>query len=252
MSNIFENKAYIPFITAGYPNLETTKNLIIEMAKNGADIIQVALPFSDPVADAECTALTFEETLSKNITTDEVFNAIEEARKETDVKIALYSYTNTLYVYGKDKFFSKMQSLNIDYVIVPDIPVEEKDEFLPYCEKYGVSLIFMITPTSINRIKLITENASGFLYCIPPLGFSYNMDEIESFMQTVVNAVKDVKDIPVAFAFGISNTDHISRATKICDGIISGPELVQIMVNNRNDCIKPVCDYVKNIKSAMN
>ena len=174
MSNIrkaFENgKAFIPFITCGYPDLETTGALIKAAARNGADLIELGIPFSDPTAEGPVIQEANLRALQGGITTDKIFSFVRTIRKEVKIPIVFMTYANVVFSYGAEKFISACQEMDVDGLILPDLPFEEKGEFLPVCRKYDVDLISMIAPTSEDRIAMIASEAEGFLYIVSSLG----------------------------------------------------------------------------------
>ena len=170
MSNIakaFENgKAFIPFVTCGYPDLETTGKVIRAAVQNGADLIELGIPFSDPCAEGPVIMEANLRALEGGITTDKIFEFVRELRREISIPMVFMTYANVIFSYGTEKFISACSELSIDGLILPDLPYEEKDEFLPTCRKYGVDLISMVAPTSENRIAMIAREAEGFLYIV--------------------------------------------------------------------------------------
>ncbi|NLT13735.1 MAG: tryptophan synthase subunit alpha, partial [Clostridiales bacterium] len=171
ISDAFKNgKAFIPFITAGDPNLKTTEKLVLAMAEAGADLIELGIPFSDPVAEGVVIQRADERALAAGTTTDRIFETVQRIRQKTDVPLAFMTYVNPIYVYGPDRFMKSCRDTGIDAVIVPDLPFEEKEEIKPYCEKNGVSLISLIAPTSDDRIAMIAREAEGFVYVVSSLG----------------------------------------------------------------------------------
>lgn len=248
----FENgKAFIPFVTAGDPDLETTEKLLIEMSKNGADIIEIGIPFSDPIAEGVVIQEADLRALSSGTTTDKIFEMVKRVRGEIKCALAVMTYMNPIFVYGTDKFMQRCSECGISAVIVPDTPFEEKQELAPYCDKYGVELVSLIAPTSHDRIKMIAKEAQGFVYCVSSMGVTGVRSEITTDIGEMVRLVKSVSDTPCAVGFGISTPEQAMKMSESADGVIVGSAIVKIVAKYGKDCIKPVCDYVKSMKEAI-
>ena len=174
MSNIrraFENgKAFIPFITCGDPDLETTAAVVRAAVENGADLIELGIPFSDPTAEGPVIQEANVRALNGGVTTDKIFGLVRELRKNVTVPMVFMTYANVVFSYGSERFISTCREIGIDGLILPDVPYEEKEEFLSLCRKYGVDLVSLIAPTSENRIAMIAKEAEGFLYIVSSLG----------------------------------------------------------------------------------
>ena len=248
----FENgKAFIPFVTAGDPDLETTEKLLIEMSKNGADIIEIGIPFSDPIAEGVVIQEADLRALASGTTTDKIFEMVKRVRSEIKCALAVMTYMNPIFVYGTDKFMQRCSECGISAVIVPDTPFEEKQELAPYCDKYGVELVSLIAPTSHDRIKMIAKESQGFVYCVSSMGVTGVRSEITTDIGEMVNLVKSVSDTPCAVGFGISTPEQAKKMSESADGVIVGSAIVKIVAKYGKDCIKPVCDYVKSMKEAI-
>lgn len=248
----FENgKAFIPFVTAGDPDLETTEKLLIEMSKNGADIIEIGIPFSDPIAEGVVIQEADLRALASGTTTDKIFEMVKRVRSEIKCALAVMTYMNPIFVYGTDKFMQRCSECGISAVIVPDTPFEEKQELAPYCDKYGVELVSLIAPTSHDRIKTIAKEAQGFVYCVSSMGVTGVRSEITTDIGEMVRLVKSVSDTPCAVGFGISTPEQARKMSESADGVIVGSAIVKIVAKYGKDCIKPVCDYVKSMKEAI-
>lgn len=248
----FENgKAFIPFVTAGDPDLETTEKLLIEMSKNGADIIEIGIPFSDPIAEGVVIQEADLRALASGTTTDKIFEMVKRVRSEIKCALAVMTYMNPIFVYGTDKFMQRCSECGISAVIVPDTPFEEKQELAPYCDKYGVELVSLIAPTSHDRIKMIAKEAQGFVYCVSSMGVTGVRSDITTDIGEMVRLVKSVSDTPCAVGFGISTPEQAKKMSESADGVIVGSAIVKIVAKYGKDCIKPVCDYVKSMKEAI-
>lgn len=255
MSNIkktFDHgKAFIPFVTAGDPDLDTTHQLILAMAEAGADLIEIGIPFSDPVAEGIVIQKADERALASGTTTDKIFDLVKQVRKSTDVPLALMTYLNPIFVYGSDKFMRNCEKAGIDAVIVPDLPFEEKDELLPACEKYNIDLISLIAPTSNERIANIAKEAQGFVYCVSSLGVTGVRSEITTDIGEMVSLVKSAKNIPCAIGFGISTPEQAKTMAQHADGVIVGSAIVRMVEDHGKNSVEIVRKYVKEMKAAI-
>jgi tryptophan synthase alpha chain len=246
-----KGKAFIPFITAGDPSIEITEELVLQMAKAGADLIELGIPFSDPVAEGPVIQEADYRALSGGTTTDKIFSMVERIRKSCNVPIAFMTYVNPIFTYGTDKFMKNCQGVGIDAVIVPDVPFEEKEELLTFCSKYDVNLISMIAPSSNNRIRMIAREAEGFIYCVSSLGVTGVRREIGNDAEEMIKLVKEVKDIPCAIGFGISTPEQAAKMSRISDGVIVGSAIVRIVGQYGVDCVPHVVEYVRSMKKAI-
>ena len=188
----FENgKAFIPFITCGDPDLETTAAVVRAAAANGADLIELGIPFSDPTAEGPVIQGANLRALSGGVTTDQIFDLVKELRRDVEVPMVFMTYANVVFSYGTERFISTCREIGIDGLILPDVPYEEKEEFLPACRKYGVDLISLIAPTSEDRIAMIAREAEGFLYIVSSLGVTGMRSEIKTDLESIVETVRE-------------------------------------------------------------
>ncbi|MDD2402206.1 MAG: tryptophan synthase subunit alpha [Clostridia bacterium] len=244
-------KAFIPFITAGDPSLEITEQLVLQMAAAGADLIELGIPFSDPVAEGQAIQDADSRALSGGATTDKIFAMLGRIRKVCQVPIAFMTYVNPIFTYGTDGFMKNCQEVGIDAVIVPDLPFEEKDELRPFCLKYDVNLISMIAPTSNKRIRMIANEAQGFIYCVSSMGVTGVRREIGNNVEQMIKLVKEVKDIPCAVGFGISTPEQAAKMVEFSDGVIVGSAIVKIVEQYGVNCVPYVVKYVCMMKKAI-
>lgn len=255
MSNIykaFENKkAFIPFITGGDPDLNTTKKLLIAMEAAGADLIEIGIPFSDPIAEGPVIQEASQRSLAGGCTTDRLFEMVKEARKTVKIPMVFMTYINPIYTYGKERFMKRCVECQIDGVIVPDLPFEEKSELSGICEQYGIDLISLIAPTSHDRIRMIAKEAKGFVYCVSSLGVTGVRTEITTNVGEMVKMVREVNDIPAAIGFGISTPEQARNMASVSDGAIVGSAIVKIVAKYGRDCIPEVVKYVTSMKEAV-
>ena len=219
MSNIrkaFENgKAFIAFITCGDPDLETTAAAVRAAVSNGADLIELGIPFSDPTAEGPVIQGANLRALHGGITTDKIFAFVKELRHDVEVPMAFMTYANVVFSYGAERFIAKCKEAKIDGLILPDLPFEEKEEFLPTCHQYGIDLVSLIAPTSENRIAMIAKEAEGFLYIVSSLGVTGTRSEIKTDLTSIVEVVRQNTDIPCAIGFGISTPEQARKMANI-------------------------------------
>ena len=248
----FENgKAFIPFITCGDPDLETTAKIVREAVANGADLIDLGIPFSDPTAEGPVIQGANIRALKGGVTTDKVFDLVRELRKDVTVPMVFMTYSNVVFSYGADKFISTCKEIGINGLILPDLPYEEKEEFLPQCKKYGVDLISLIAPTSENRIAMIAKEADGFIYLVSSLGVTGTRSEISTDLKSIVDVIRQNTSVPCAIGFGISTPEQAKKMADIADGAIVGSAIIKIIEQYGKDAPKYVGEYVKSMKDAV-
>lgn len=254
MSNIkkaFEQgKAFVAFITCGDPDLETTAAAVRAAVANGADLIELGIPFSDPTAEGPVIQGANIRALSGGVTTDKIFDLVRDLRTDITVPMVFMTYANVVFSYGTETFISTCKEIGIDGLILPDIPYEEKEEFLPICHKYDVELISLIAPTSENRISMIAKEAEGFLYIVSSLGVTGTRSEIKTDLKSIVDVVRQNTDIPCAIGFGISTPEQAGKMTAISDGAIVGSAIVKLIEKYGKESPKYVGEYVKAMKKG--
>lgn len=248
----FENgKAFISFVTGGDPDLDTTKKLIIEMEKSGADLIEVGIPFSDPVAEGPVIQEANERALANGCTTDKLFDAIKEVRETVEVPIVFLTYLNPVYTYGKERFMKRCVECGVDGIIITDLPYEEKDELYPECKEYGVDLISLIAPTSHEKISMIAKEAMGFVYCVSSMGVTGVRSNITTDLKEMTDLVRKSTDIPCAVGFGIATPEQAENVALYSDGAIVGSAIVKLVAKYGKDSVSHVGQYVKEMKEAV-
>ena len=244
-------KAFIPFITCGDPDLETTGKLVRAAVQNGADLIELGIPFSDPTAEGPVIQGANIRALSGGVTTDKIFAFVKELRRDVTIPLVFMTYANVVFSYGAEKFISTCQEIGIDGIILPDLPFEEKEEFNPLCRKYGVALISLIAPTSSQRIAMIAKEAEGFLYIVSSLGVTGARSEITTDLSAIVKLVRENTDLPCAIGFGISTPKQAGEMAAISDGVIVGSAIIKLMAEHGREAAKPVGEFVKSMKEAI-
>ena len=249
ISKAFENKkAFIPFITCGDPDLETTAAIVRAAVENGADLIELGIPFSDPTAEGPVIQAANIRALNGGVTTDKVFDLVRDLRQDIDIPMVFMTYANVVFSYGAEKFISICNEIGIDGLILPDLPYEEKEEFQALCKQYDVDLISFIAPTSENRIAMIAKEAEGFIYIVSSLGVTGTRSEIKTDLSSIVKIVRENTDVPCAIGFGISTPEQAHKMYEIADGAIVGSAIIKIIEKYGKDSPKYVGEYVKSMK----
>lgn len=248
----FENKkAFIPFVTCGDPDLETTKETIRQMVKNKADIIELGIPFSDPTAEGPVIQEANIRALKNKITTDDVFEMVKAIRKEVDIPFVFMTYANVVFSYGAEDFMKKCNEVGIDGLILPDVPYEEKEEFIDVCKEYGVTLISMVSPTTDKRIAKIAKEAEGFIYVVSSLGVTGTRSTITTDLDSIIANIRANTNVPCAIGFGISTPKQADEMSKKADGVIVGSAIVKYLAKYGQEAPNKIGEYVKSMKEAM-
>lgn len=248
----FKNKkAFIGFVTGGDPDLETTEKLIEAMEAAGADLIEIGIPFSDPIAEGDIIQAANIRALSAGCTTDRLFDMVKKVREKVKVPIVFLTYINPVFTYGKEHFMERCAECGIDGLIIPDLPFEEKEEIHDVCLAYGVDIISLIAPTSHERIRMIAKEAEGFLYIVSSMGVTGVRSKIKTDIQSMVKLVRESSDIPCAIGFGIAAPEQAKAMAAISDGAIVGSAIVSLVAQYGRDSVEPVREYVRQMKAAV-
>jgi len=241
-------KAFIAFITAGYPSLTVTAKLVLELEKRGVDIIELGVPFSDPLADGPVIQQASIYSLKKKTNLPKILDLVKYLRKVTDLPICLMSYYNPIFCLGDKNFIDKAVAAGVDGVIIPDLPPEEAKEFIKYANKKGLANICFLAPTSSpSRIKTISKISKGFIYYVALTGVTGTRRSLAADLKNNLTRIKRVARIPVCAGFGISDAKQLNEVQKICDGGIVGSAIVNNIRQNitRNDLVKRVGSFVE-------
>ena len=245
-------KAFIPFITCGDPDLETTAKVVRAMAEAGADVIELGIPFSDPTAEGPVIQAANARALQAGTTTDRIFDLVRDLRRDVSVPMVFMTYANVVFSYGTERFLAICREIGMDGLILPDVPYEEKDEFAPLCRQYGLDFISLIAPTSEDRIAMIAREASGFVYVVSSLGVTGMRSSITTDIGAMVKLVRAANpDIPCAVGFGISTPEQAARMAALSDGAIVGSAIVNLMAKHGREAMPFVRDYVAAMKAAV-
>ena len=253
IANAFKNKkAFICFLTGGDPSIEKSAEFILEMERAGADIIEIGIPFSDPIAEGEVIQAANIRALSAGATVSKMFELAQSVREKSQVALAFMTYLNPVYYYGYEEFFKKCKDVGIDGIIIPDLPFEESGEVREYAVKFGIELILLVAPTSKERAGKIAEASGGFVYVVSSMGTTGTRSQIETQIEPIIETIKAAADIPAAVGFGISKPEQAAEIAKTADGVIIGSAIVKIIAEHGNQAGKYLYEYVRSIKAAIN
>jgi len=250
IKNAFNNKkAFIAFISAGDPDLESTERFVLALERAGADLIELGIPFSDPIADGITIQKANLRALAGGVTVDKIFDTVTKIRTKTQIPLVFLTYMNPVFKYGYEKFFKKCAQTGVDGVIIPDLPFEEQPELQEYSEKYGVNIISFIAPTSHERIEKIAKNAKGFIYAASSMGVTGVRAKITTDLESMIKLAKKVSDTPCAVGFGINTKEQVKDIEKIADGSIVGSAIVKIIEKYGKDAAPYIEEYVKSLRA---
>lgn len=244
-------KAFIPFITCGDPDLETTIECVKEMVKAGANLIELGIPFSDPTAEGPVIQGANIRALEAGTTTDKVFDMVRTLRKDVSIPMVFMTYANVVFSYGAERFISTCNEIGIDGMILPDLPYEEKEEFIDICHKYDVDLISMVAPTSEDRIAMIAKEAEGFIYIVSSLGVTGTRSKITTDLSSIVEVIRENTSVPCAIGFGISTPEQAKKMADVADGAIVGSAIIKILDKYGKAAAPEIGKYVKSITDAI-
>lgn len=252
IADAFRNgKAFIPFITAGDPDLASTERFVLVMAEAGADLIEIGIPFSDPIAEGVVIQEADIRALRSGTTTDKVFEMVKSLRQKTDIPLVFMTYLNIVFYYGYDRFFTRCAEVGISGIIIPDLPYEEKNECAGIAAEHQVEIVSMIAPTSRERIQTIASDAKGFLYVVSSMGVTGVRQKITTDLKTIIGQIREVTSLPAAIGFGISTPGQASDMAAISDGAIVGSAIVRLVAEYGREAEEPVREYVRQMAGAV-
>lgn len=252
IADAFKNgKAFIPFITCGDPDLETTAKIVRAAVDAGADLIELGIPFSDPTAEGPVIQGANIRALAGGVTTDKIFELVKELRRDVKIPMVFMTYANVVFSYGGERFMSRCKETGIDGIILPDMPFEEKEEFADVSKKYGIEMISLIAPTSEDRVSMIAKEAEGFIYIVSSLGVTGERTEINTDIGHIVDIIRANTDVPCAVGFGISKPEQAQKMAGISDGAIVGSAIIRIIEKYGRDSAEYVGEYVRSMKEAV-
>ena len=252
IADAFRNgKAFIPFITAGDPDLASTERFVLAMAEAGADLIDIGIPFSDPIAEGVVIQEADIRALRSGTTTEKVFEMVKSLRQKTDIPLVFITYLNIVFYYGYDQFFTRCAEVGISGIIIPDLPYEEKNECAGIAAEHQVEIVSMIAPTSRERIQTIASDAEGFLYVVSSIGVTGVRQKITTDLKTIIGQIREVTSLPAAIGFGISTPGQASDMAAISDGAIVGSAIVRLVAEYGREAEDPVREYVRQMAGAV-
>ena len=253
IAKAFENgTAFIGFLTAGDPTIDKTVEYVLAMEEAGCDLIEIGIPFSDPMAEGVVIQDANVRALKHDTTTDDVFDIVRRVRQKSDVPLVFLTYINPVFFYGYEKFFKRCAELGVDGIISPDLPYEEKGEIADIAKDNGVDVISLIAPTSSERIKMIAADATGFIYVVSSLGVTGMRSEIKTDLGAILSDIREVTDLPLAVGFGINTPKQASEIGNIADGVIVGSAIVKLIEQYGENATGALKEYVKSMKEASN
>jgi tryptophan synthase alpha chain len=244
-------KALIPFVTAGDPDLATTEKLVPAMFASGADLVEIGVPFSDPVAEGPVIQKASKRALDSGTTLVKIFEMVGRLRQQTDEPLLLMLYLNSIFRFGKERFFRLCVENGVDGVIVPDMPYEERDEIQAEADKSGVISVSMVAPTSHERIAMIASAAKGFLYCVSSTGVTGMRSSFSTDFSDFFGTIKKYAEVPCAVGFGISNPEQAKQMAAYCDGVIVGSAVVKLVERGGSGAVPAVSEFVRSLKKAV-
>ena len=252
INEAFKNgKALIAFLTTGTPSIEDTVRYVLDMEKAGATLIELGVPFSDPIADGPVIMEADVKALKNGIHLPQVMGTVKEIRKHTAIPIVLLTYYNPVFRYPADRFFQEAKEIGIDGVIIPDLPGEEQQEIRPLADENGVDIIQMVAPTSEDRIRSNVKNATGFVYVVSSMGVTGMRGSIQTDLKDIIRVIKETTDTPVAIGFGIHTPKQAKEMAALADGVITGSGVVDIINKEGNKADKDLMDYIGGLKKAI-
>ena len=248
-------KALIPFITAGYPDLSTTEELIVEVEKCGADLLELGVPFSDPMADGPVIQYSSERSLAQGTTLKLILQLVKKIRKKTTIPIILMGYYNPFFAYGLKRFSDDAKRAGVDGMLVVDLPPEEAGEIKIHAERTGLDLIFLLAPTSDDtRIKLIAKNATGFIYYVSLTGVTGIRSQLDRDIRLQVEKIKKIASIPIGVGFGISTPRQAQMVAQWADAVVVGSAIIKTIKDSETSrqAVHNVGQFVLTLKQAIN
>ncbi|HHY80494.1 MAG TPA: tryptophan synthase subunit alpha [Thermoanaerobacter sp.] len=246
-------KALITFITAGDPDIETTYDIVLALEEAGSDIIELGIPYSDPLADGPTIQASSQRALNKGVKIPDIMKIVEKIRLKSDIPLVYLVYYNSIFKYGIQKFLKESKDVGIDGLIIPDLPIEERKDISEEADKYDIYLIPLVAPTSKERIKLITQNGKGFVYCVSITGVTGAREDIETDIEEYMKMVSQYTNMPKAIGFGISTPEMAKKLKDFSDGIIVGSALVERIAKgyNKSEMLQEVKSFVSSLKEVL-
>lgn len=252
INEAFKNgKALIAFLTTGVPSVEDTVRYVLDMEKAGATLIELGVPFSDPIADGPVIMEADVKALAGHVHLPQVMEAVKEIRKHTSIPIVLLTYYNPVFRYPADKFFREAKDIGIDGVIIPDMPHEEQQEIRPLADDNGIDIIQMVAPISEARIRANVKDATGFVYVVSSMGVTGMRGDIKTDLKDIIKVIKETTDTPVAIGFGIHTPEQAHNMAALADGVITGSGVVDIINKEGSKADEDLMVYIGGLKKGM-
>jgi tryptophan synthase alpha chain len=245
-----KHTALIPYITVGYPTVETTLKAVPLFASTGCDIIELGIPFSDPLADGATIQRASYEALRQGITPKVCFEVAQELRRQVEIPLVFMTYYNPVFKFGLEQFSSKCAEVGIDGLIIPDLPPEEGKELEKSTKRHGLDLIYLLSPASTEeRIKLVTGRSSGFIYLVSLTGVTGARDKLPEELESFVARVRERTEKPLCVGFGVSTPEQAQRVAKVADGVIVGSRIIQLLDEDKS--LRNACSFIKRLREAL-
>jgi len=244
-------KSFIGYLTAGDPDINKLEDLLYAMVDGGCDVVEIGVPFSDPLADGPVIQAAGQRSINKGTNIYKIFDVLEACRSKVNAPLAFLVYFNTLTVYGVEAFIKKCENLGIDGLIIPDLPYEEQKELTPFLDQSKVALIPFATPTSKERMKFTLKDGSGFVYTVSSMGVTGRESDFHKNLDSYIEEVKRYASIPIAIGFGISTPDDVKRMSQLADAVIVGTAIVKNIHASGGDA-KVLKAYIKELTSVLN
>ena len=242
--------ALIPYITVGYPTVETTLKVVPLFASSGCDIIELGIPFSDPLADGATIQRAAYESLRQGVTPKVCFEVAHELRRQVEIPLVFMTYYNPVLKFGLEQFCSKCAEVGIDGLIIPDLPPEEGEELEKSTKRHGLDLIYLLSPTSTEeRISLVTSRSSGFIYLVSLTGVTGARAKLPEELEDFVARVRDRTETPLCVGFGVSTPEQARRIARVADGVIVGNRIIQLLDEDKS--LKNACSFIKSLMEAL-
>ena len=251
IKDAFENKkAFIAYLMAGDPDIEMSREYILAAQEAGADMVEIGIPFSDPIAEGEVIQAASVRALAAGARLDRIFEMVASMKDRLRIPVVFMTYLNPVFVYGYDRFFARCADIGVCGIIIPDMPFEEQQEARAAAQANGIEIVTMIAPTSKERIAKIAGKTEGFIYLVSSMGVTGMRSEIDTDLSSLVREIRKHTDVPIAIGFGISTPEQAEQLSKIADGIIVGSAIVNRIARHGKDARQAVFDYVKEMKEA--
>lgn len=251
IAEAFEGKSFIAYIMAGDPDLDSTAEYILTAQAAGADLIEIGIPFSDPIAEGETIQAASIRALRTGLKLTDIFDMVESIRDEIEIPLVFMTYLNPVFVYGYDRFFVRCSEIGIQGLIIPDVPFEEQHDIKESAQKFGIEVISLIAPTSEERVIKIAQEAEGFIYLVSSMGVTGVRTEITTDLSPTVEKIRTITSVPIAIGFGISTPEQAATYSQIADGVIVGSAIVNIIGKHGTHAREPLFEYISSMKQLL-